>query len=46
MMKRLLCLAGLAGLFGPLAPVLSGQGATIAEKTKDMQKLPGYFNLY
>jgi hypothetical protein len=50
MMKRLLGLAGLlvaiGGRFGPLAPVTSAQAGTIAEKSKDAQKLPGYFNLY
>jgi hypothetical protein len=50
MTKLLLCLAGpllaLAGLAGPLAPVAPAQSGAIAEKSKDAQKLAGYFNLY
>jgi len=51
MMKRLLCaavwLVGFGGGLGLLlAPGSSAQGGAIAEKTKDAQKLAGYFNLY
>jgi len=51
MMKRLLraavWLVGIVGVLGlPLAPTCSAQGGGIAEKTKDTQKLAGYFNLY
>src|SRR6516164_9132382 len=47
MNKRLLCWTGLLmALMGPLAPMAPAQGGAIAEKTKDAQKLAGYFNLY
>ena len=51
MMKRSICAAavliGLFGLPGLLAPRSYPQGSGgIAEKTKDAQKLAGYFNLY
>ena len=51
MMKRWICAAtllmglyGLPGLFAPRSYAQSAGG--IAEKTKDAQKLAGYFNLY
>ncbi|HSC44431.1 MAG TPA: zinc-dependent metalloprotease [Candidatus Acidoferrum sp.] len=51
MMKRLqlaaLWLVGIVGVLSfPLAPACSAQGGGIAEKTRDTQKLAGYFNLY
>jgi hypothetical protein len=52
MLKRMSCAAVafmiLLGAFGfcVMAQGAPGQSATIAEKTKDAQKLAGYFNLY
>ncbi len=52
MSKRMFCAAVafviLASLFGPcvMAQGTTGQSASITEKTKDAQKLTGYFNLY
>src|SRR5216684_3586113 len=51
MMKRMcgamILLVMMAIVLGPLsAPGARAQGGGIAERTKDAQKLPGYFNLY
>src|SRR5712691_7328310 len=52
MSKRMFCVMAafviLAGAFVPcvMPQGTSGQAASIAEKTKDAQKLAGYFNLY
>src|SRR5579863_2915938 len=52
MMKRLHCAGILVAMMAMtmavvlIAPGAHAQGGTIAEKTKDAQKLAGYFNLY
>ena len=50
MMKRMRCalvlMAMLAVVISLTAPSVRAQGGSIAEKTKDAQRMAGYFNLY